>query len=98
MKRQTFPRKFAAEPKQIIPLALRPPALTVKEPPARGWLAKVAVASVVLPAVLVRGSFNLGQRLAFTLHGIAAAVKSSVVPTLAPVSLDLPSPVGPNHS
>jgi hypothetical protein len=46
MKRQTFPRKFADEPEQIIPLALRPPALTVKKPPARGWLAKVAVASV----------------------------------------------------
>ena len=37
MKRQTFPRKFADEPKQIIPLALRPPALTVKQPPAAGW-------------------------------------------------------------
>ena len=98
MKRQTFPRKFADEPRQIIPPALRPPELTVKEPSARGWLAKVAVASVVLPALLVRGSFNLGQRLAFTSHGIAAAVKSSVVPTPAPVSLDLPSPVGPDNS
>ena len=75
MKRQTRPRKFADEPKQIIPLALRPPVLTVKEPPARGWLAKIAVASVVRPAVLVRSSFNLGQRLAFTLHGIAAVAK-----------------------
>jgi hypothetical protein len=97
MKRQTFPRKFADEPKQIIPLALRPPALTVKQPPAAGWR-RLLFASVVLPALLVRGSFNLGQRLAFTSHGIAAAVKSSVVPTPAPVSLDLPSPVGPDNS
>src|ERR1019366_8734859 len=68
-----LPPKFADEPKQIIPLALRPPVLTVTEPPARGWLAKVAVASVVLLALGWTGVHsNVGRRLAVSLHDIAA--------------------------
>jgi type II secretory pathway predicted ATPase ExeA len=94
-----FPPKSADKPKQIIPLTLRPPVLTAKEPPARGWLAKVAVVSVVLLALGWSGvHFNLGQRLALSWHDVAATVKSSVVPTPTPVSLDSATPAGPDNS
>ena len=98
MKRQTFQRKFADEPRQVIPLALRRPELTVKESSARGWLAKVAVARVVLAAVLVRGFIQPRGATSVHVARYRGRSKSSVVPTPEPVSLDLPSPVGRDNS
>ncbi len=98
-EKEDFPPKSAHEPKQIIPLTLRAPVLTVKEPLARSWPAKVAVVSVVLFVLGWFGvHFNFGQRLALTWHDAAAAAKSSVVPTPAPASLDSATPAGPDNS
>jgi type II secretory pathway predicted ATPase ExeA len=93
------PPKLAVEPKPIIPVAARPPALTVTEPPSRGWLAKAAVASVVLLVLFWSGvHFNLQQRLVFFLHEIKTAVKSSVVSTSTPVLPVPATPTSPNNS
>jgi general secretion pathway protein A len=89
--------KFLEERKQVVPIAVRPPVLTVKEPPARTWLTKVAVAGVVL--LIVVGCtgvyFNFGQRLGYSWHDIAAAVKSYVNPTPTPT---VPAPALPDAS
>jgi type II secretory pathway predicted ATPase ExeA len=87
--------KSADEPKHSVLQILHPPVLTLKEPPARGWLAKITISSVVLLALGWSGvQFNLGQRLAFSLHGIGAAVKSLVLRTPATISLDQLAPAG----
>lgn len=91
--------KSGDEPKHSVLQIPQPPVLTVKEPPARDWLAKVAIASVVLLALGWSGvQSNLGQRLAVSLHGIGSAVKSLVVPTAAPVSFDPPALAVPDRS
>jgi general secretion pathway protein A len=91
--------KSGDEPKHSVLQILHPPVLTLKEPPARGLLAKVALSSVVLLALGWSGfQFNLGQRLALSLHGIGSAVKSLVVPTPAPVSFDSPALAVPDES
>jgi type II secretory pathway predicted ATPase ExeA len=93
-----LPPKLTVEPKPMIPLAPRPQVLTVTEPPSRGWLAKVAVASVVLIALFWSGvHFDLQQRLVFFVHKIGAAVKSSVVSTSTPVLPVPATPAGPNN-
>jgi general secretion pathway protein A len=98
-EKRNFPPRLADEPKRTIPLAFHPPALTVNEAAARGWLANVAVASVVLFALgWVGGLFNLGQRVTFWLHDIVPAVKTSVAPTPVPASLDPPAPASPDGS
>jgi type II secretory pathway predicted ATPase ExeA len=87
--------KLGDEPKHSALQILRPPVLTLREPPARGWLAKITISSVVLLALGWSGvQFNLGPRLAFSLHGIGAAVKSFVVPRPATVSLNPPATAG----
>ena len=87
--------KLGDEPKHSALQILRPPVLTLREPPARGWLAKITISSVVLLALGWSGvQFNLGPRLAFSLHGIGAAVKSLVVPRPATVSLNPPATAG----
>jgi len=94
-----LPPKLAVEPKPAIPPAPSPPALTLTEPPSRGWLAKATVASVVLLALFWSGvHFNLQQRLVFFLHEIEAAVKSSVVSTSTPVLLVPATLAGPISS
>ena len=92
-------RKSRNERKHSVLQILHPPVLTLKEPPARGLLAKVVISSVVLLALGWSGvQFNLGQRLALSLHGIGSAVKSLVVPTPAPVSFDSPALAVPDVS
>src|ERR1700687_556248 len=74
---------------------LRPTVVTVKEPPARGWLPKAAIASAVLFALGWSAvHFDIGKRF----MSIAAAAKSSVVLTPAPVSLDPIAPATPDNS
>jgi type II secretory pathway predicted ATPase ExeA len=88
-----LPPKFADEPKQVIPAAQRPPVLTVKEPPARGWLTKVAIAGVVLLALGWTGvHFNFGQRLAYSFDDIATTIKSYFVPTPPRLSMESTTP------
>jgi general secretion pathway protein A len=78
--------KSAEEAKQrVIPIAPSPAVLTVVEPPARNWLTKVALVSVVLLALGWTGiHFNFEQRIGPSLHDIAAAVKSYVVSASSP--------------
>ena len=91
--------KSGDKPKHRVLQILHPPVLTLKEPPARAWLAKVAISSVALFVLGWSGiQFNLARRLAFSLHGIGTAVKSLVVPTPAPVSFDAPAPSGLDQS
>jgi len=83
--------KSRVEPKHSLLQTPRAPVLTLKEPPARGWLTRISIASVALIALVWSGvQFNLGQRLVFSLHGVGAAVKSVVVPPPAPMPLDPP--------
>ena len=86
------PPKFVEEPQQVGPIAYHPPVLTVKEPPARNWLAKVTVVSVVLLALAWTGiHFNFGQRFGDSWHDVAAVVKSYIAPApaaLPPAALD----------
>jgi len=94
-----LPPKFVEEPKQVMPAVHCLPVLTVNEPSARGWLTKISIASVVLLGLgWVGGLFNLGQQLTFSFHNIVAAVRTSIVPTLARESLDPPAPAGPDKS
>lgn len=78
--------KSAEEPKQqVIPIAPRPAVLTVAEPPARNWLTKVALVSVALLALGWTGiHFNFEERIGYSLHDIAAAVKGFVVSASSP--------------
>jgi general secretion pathway protein A len=79
--------KSAEEPKQVISIAPRPAVLTVMEPPARGWLTKVSLASALLLSLGWAGVyFNFEQRLGYSWHDIAAAVKSYLVPAVPPAS------------
>jgi general secretion pathway protein A len=97
-EKRVFSPNFAVEPKQIKPLPLQPLALTAYEPPARGWLTKVAVASAVLLALgWVGVHLNLDQRLAVYVHDIANVVKTSIVPESVPMSLDAPAPSGDDN-
>jgi hypothetical protein len=81
--------KSVDPPKQSVVQNPRSAVLTVKEPPARGWLPKVAVASAVLFVLGWSGAhFDAGKRFMTLWHGISAAEKNSVVPAPAPVSLD----------
>jgi general secretion pathway protein A len=74
---------------------LRPTVVTAKEPPARSWLAKAAIASAVLFALGWSAvHLDIGKRF----MSIAAAAKSSVVLTPAPVSLDPIAPATPDNS
>jgi general secretion pathway protein A len=80
-EKPSVPAKSADEPKPIVPQALRAPVLIVKDTPIRGWLAKAAVAGVVLFALCWSGLyFNVGQRITSSVNDIAATVKSYVVP------------------
>src|ERR1700694_1301294 len=55
--------KSADPPKQSVVKNLQPAVLTVKKPPARGWLPKVAVASAVLFALSLFGlHIGIGKR------------------------------------
>jgi type II secretory pathway predicted ATPase ExeA len=81
--------KSADEPKQqVIPIGARPAVLTVAEPPARNWLTKVGLVSAALLALGWTGiHFNFEQRIGYSLHDIAAAVKSFVVSASSPAEL-----------
>jgi hypothetical protein len=92
-----LPRKFIEEPKRVI--ARRPPVLTLKDPPLRSQLTKVAIASVVLLALGWTGvHFDFVQRLTFSVRDIAAAVKSYVNPEPTPGSLAPATPDGSHDS
>jgi hypothetical protein len=83
--------KAVEPPKQSVVLNPRPAVLTVNEPPARGWLPKLVVASAVLLALGWSGAhFDIGKRFLNLWHGGLAAGENSVVPTLtsAPESFD----------
>jgi hypothetical protein len=89
----------ADPPKQSVLQYLRPAVLAVKEPPARRWLPRIAVASAVLFALgWAGGYFDVWNRLPRSLRAISAAEKSSVIPTPATLSLDSATLTGPNSS
>jgi type II secretory pathway predicted ATPase ExeA len=93
-----FAPKSVSPPKQSVVQNLRPAVLTVMEPPSRGWLPKVALASAVLFALGWSGvRLDIGKRFMVLWHGISAAEKGSVVPTPAPVSVDPAAPAGPGN-
>jgi hypothetical protein len=65
--------------------------LTVNEPPARGWLAKLVIASAVLLALGWSGAhFDIGKRFMNLWHSGLAAGENPVVttPTPEPESFD----------
>jgi general secretion pathway protein A len=80
---------------QVIPIAPRPAVLTVAEPPARNWLTKVGLVIVTLLALGWTGiHFNFEERIGYSLHDIASAVKGFVVSASSPTdekNLDLPA-------
>lgn len=84
--------------KQSVVQKIRPAVLTVKEPPARGWLPKAALASAVLLALGWSGAHSgVGKKLMVLLHGISPAEKSSILPASAPLSLDPGAPASPGN-
>ena len=85
--------KVVEPPKQSVVLNPRRAVLTVNEPPARGWLAKLVIASAVLLALGWSGAhFDIGKRFTTLWHGGLAAEENSVVPALTqssePESID----------
>jgi len=94
-----FAPKSADPPKQSVVQNLHPAVLTVKKPPARGWLPKVAVASAVLFALSLFGlHIGIGKRLLAHWYSISAGEKSSVAPTSSRVSIDPVAPTSPDNS
>ena len=93
-----FAPKPVGQPKQSVVQYIRPAVLTVKEPPARGWLPKVALASAVLFALGWSAvQLDVGKRVMVLWHGISAVERGPVVPTPAPVSLDPAVQDGPGN-
>jgi general secretion pathway protein A len=93
-----FTPKPVDPPKQSVVQDFHPAVLTVKEPPARGWLPRVVFASVVLFALSWFGvRSDIGKRFMASWLGISPAEKSFVVPTPAPGSLDPAAPAGPGN-
>jgi len=94
-----FAPKSADPPKQSVVQNLHPAVLTVKKPPARGWLPKVAVASAVLFALSLFGlHIGIGKRLLVHWYSISTAGKSPVAPTPPRASIDPAAPAGPDNS
>jgi general secretion pathway protein A len=90
--------KSVNPPKQSIEQNLSPAVLTIKEPPARGWLPKFALASAVLFALGWSGMHSdVAKRFMDLRYGTSATEKGSVAPTPVPVSLDPAAPVGPGN-
>jgi hypothetical protein len=90
--------KMEERPKLSASQHLRPAVLTVAKPPSRGKVAKIAFASVLLLALGWAGIYSgIGRQLAFSIHDIVAAVKSSVVPP-APGSVGPTAPASPYDS
>jgi hypothetical protein len=76
-------------PKPSVVLNPRPAVLTVNEPPARGWVPKLIVASAVLLALGWSGAhFDIGKRFLNLWRGGLAAGENSITPTPAPESFD----------
>jgi hypothetical protein len=87
--------KSVDPPKQIIEQNLRPAVLTLKEPAARGWLPKFALASALLFALGWSGMhLDIGKRFMDLWHGTSAAEKGSFAPMAPPTpeSLDPAAP------
>ena len=77
-KTESLP-KPAEEPKQaVIRITPRTAVLTVPDPPTRGWLRKVAVASGLLLA-LVWAGVHFDQRFGYSWRDIEAALRSYIV-------------------
>jgi general secretion pathway protein A len=84
-----FAPKSVAPTKQSVIQNTRSALLTVKEPPARGWLPKVALAGAALFLLGWSGvHLDIAKRLMVLWHGASPAEKSSIVPTPTPVSID----------
>jgi hypothetical protein len=97
--RTDFVPKSVEPKKQSVVQNIRPAVLTVKEPPARGWLPKVVLASAVLIALGWSGvHLDIGKRVMVLWHGNSPAEKGSVVPTPALESLDPATPAGHDNS
>jgi len=81
--------KVVEPPKLSVMLNPRPAVLTVNEPPARGWLPKLIVASAVLLALGWSGAhFDIGKRFLNLWRGGLAAGENSITPTPAPEFFD----------
>ena len=80
--------KLEVEPRPIVPNSYRAPVLTIKDAPALGWLARAAVATLVLFALGWLGVyFNLAQRISVALHDLPAALKTDGRGAQPPTSL-----------
>jgi general secretion pathway protein A len=90
--------KPALQPKQSVMLIPPAAVLTVKEPPARGWLPKFALACALLIALgWSAAHLDIAKRFMGLWQGIPAAEKSPAVPTSGPVSLDPAGLNGPGN-
>jgi len=86
------------QPKQSVMLIPPAAVLTVKEPPARGWLPKFALACALLIALgWSAAHLDIAKRFMGLWQGIPAAEKSPPVPTSGPVSLDPAGLNGPGN-
>lgn len=84
-----FAPKSVRQPKPRVAQNLPAAVLTVKEPPARGWVPKIALASAVLFALCWSGvRLEIEKRVMVLWYGISAVEKSPVVSMPAPVALD----------
>lgn len=94
-----IPPKPVDAPRNITPQPARAPVITVEHLPARGWLMKGAIAAMVILGLSWSGiHFNLGQKLAFYVHDITAAVRSYVPPS-TPAAIHAPAiPDGSHES
>jgi len=99
MAKSEFTPKSEEPKKQRVIQNIRPAVLTVKEPPARGWLPKVVFASAVLIALGWSGVHSdIGKRVMGLWNGNSAAEKGSVVPAPAPESLGPAATASPDSS
>ena len=72
--------------------SVRPPVLTVNEPPSRR-LSKLVLTCMALVALGWSGfQFGFGERFMFLWHGLSGTEKSSVAPEQAPLSLGSAAP------
>jgi general secretion pathway protein A len=83
-------------PRESVVQNLRPGVLTIKEPPARGWLPRFALTCAVIFALGWFGvRSDIGRQFKAMWHGTSAAENNSVVPAPAVESVEPAAPAGP---
>jgi type II secretory pathway predicted ATPase ExeA len=99
IEKEVVAPKLPVEPNLSVSQTPQPVGLTLKPPPARGWLSKFLAACMLLLAL---GWFgfqpNVEKLIGSSFDSISVAVSSFLVPSSAAVSPDPASTVAPDNS